>query len=82
MFKYTATKEIKKGLLKIRKGTYVRDKEWTFVPSLVPKMPFSMWVALDRWYLDTVVYNKYKLQEVPVNGILVPVYLFDEEEID
>ena len=41
-----------------------------------------MWVALDRWYLDTVVYNKYKLQEVPVNGILVPVYLFDEEEID
>lgn len=82
MFKYTAKKEIKKDLLKIRKAPYVRDKEWNFIHSLVPKMSYSMYVALRRWYLDTVFYSPTKLKEVPVNGILIPVYLFDEEEID
>lgn len=42
MFKYTASKQIKKQLLKIRKGTWVRDKEYKFIRSLVPNMPYAM----------------------------------------
>lgn len=82
MFKYTASKTNRKYLLKIRKDPWVRDKEWNFIHGLVPKMSYPMYVAMSRLYLDTVVFSPNRLKEVPVNGILVPAYLFDEEQID
>lgn len=81
MFKYTAAKQHLHTLRKIRRERYVRDKEYNFIRSLWPAMSYQVHCALWAHYDGIEFYSPTRVEFVPVQGYLVPVELFDCEEV-
>lgn len=80
MFKYTPKKATLAELRKIRKQPWVANREYNFIRSLVGGN-YTMYLAIWRWFDGFVFYSPTRLSEVPLNGVLMPLELFDVEEI-
>lgn len=82
MIRYTPSKKILHTLRTIRKKPYVRDKEYNFIRSVLPpSAEYSVHSAVSQWFDGFVLYSPVRLKEVPLRGFLLPVSMFDEEEV-
>lgn len=81
MYKYSLQPYIKSRYKPYFKGgrAYLQDR--AFLNTLLSgPVDYQMSITLST-YLDVVVYSKTRLTHVPAgNGVLVPAYLFVEEE--
>lgn len=82
MFRYTPSKHILHTLRAIRKAPYVRDKEYHFIQSVLPPgASYSVHSTVSQWFDGFEFYSPVRLKEVPLRGYLLPVSMFDEEEV-
>lgn len=80
MFKYSCSDHMKHGLTK-KYSWYQIDAKWHWIHEQ-GKWNYTEYTAIATYLVNTVFYSKKRLKEVPVNGILLPVRLFKEEEIE
>ena len=82
MYKYTASKKIMKGLLKIRKSGYKPNAEWDYLSAYFPfKNNYTEVMTLGKYYEKSVFFSPSPMKEIPVMGCMFPVNMFDVEHI-
>lgn len=83
MIRYTPSKQILHTLRRIRKTpSAIRDKDYNFIQSCLPAgADYTTHITFSKWFDGFVFYSPKSLQEVPLHGVLLPVSLFDAEEI-
>lgn len=85
MYRYTPQKDLLKRLKSERKRGYnskMRGSYDWFMAREVTHGDYFMTVVFLRHWEHTNFYSPVKLRQVPVNGILFPVTMFDESVIE
>lgn len=80
MYKYTPKKQILRDMQVKRVGRWW-DTEYQKRLEILKRFhlqDYAYTIAIAEWYPKTVFYSKIKLKQVPVNGYLFPVEMFDE----
>ena len=84
MFKYTPKKAILKQLLKARKKGYnmktCSSYEYDMARALT-KGDYSLTWRFMRYWEHVCFFSQTKRKEIPVNGVLFPVDLFEETSV-
>ena len=85
MFKYTPKKNIVREMDVPKVGRYW-DKEYFKRMEILKRFridqDYSMTVVLKRYYPEVCFYSPEPVRQVPVNGFLFPVAMFNEEKVD